>query len=71
MEMHGIQQMLALFFNTPSASSGEISLSRYKTLINAPLHDISNPIKNIQEELPHDVLKEKNVCQKYYCPIIP
>ena len=71
MEMHGIQRMPALFFNTPSASSGEINLSRYKTLINVPLHDISNSIKNIQEELPHDVLQEKNACQKYYCPIIP
>ena len=69
--MHGIQRMLALFFNTPFASSDEINLSRCEILINQPLHDISNHIKNIQEEFPHHVSKEKkNACQKYYCPII-
>ena len=59
MEMHGIQRMPALFFNTPFASPDAINLSRYEILINEPLHDISNHIKNIQEELPHHVPKEK------------
>ena len=61
MEMHGIQRMPALFFNTPFASPDAINLSRYEILINEPLHDTSNHIKNIQEELPHHVPKEKKM----------
>ena len=61
MKMHGIQRMPALFFNTPIASPNEINLSRYEILINEPLHDISNHIKNIQEELLHHVPKEKKM----------
>ena len=64
MEMHGIQRMPTLFFNTPFAWPDEINLSRYKILINEPLHDISNNIKNIQEEFPHHVLKEKKCMSK-------
>ena len=59
MEMHGIQPTPALLFNTPFASSGEINLSRYKILINAPLYDIPNHIKNIQEEFPNQEKKKK------------
>ena len=70
-EMHGIQRMPALSFNTSFASSGKINLSRYKILINASFHDVSNHIKNIQKEFPPDVHKGKSACQKYYCPIIP
>ena len=51
--MHGIQQMSALYFNTPFASADQINLSRYKILINEPLHDISSHVKNIQEEPSH------------------
>ena len=51
MGMHGIKQMLALYFNTPFASADQINLSRYKILINKPPHDILNHMKNIQEEL--------------------
>ena len=61
MEMHGIQLMPALFLNTPFSSPDEINLSRYGILINEPLNDISNHIKNIQEELPHHVPKEKKM----------
>ena len=59
MEMHGIQQVLALYFNTLFASADHINLSRYKILINEPfhvnepLHDILCHVKNIQEEPSH------------------
>ena len=33
MGMYGIQQMSALYFNTPFASADQINLSRYKILI--------------------------------------
>ena len=55
---HGIQEMSALYFKTTFASAGQINLSRCKILINEPLHDISNHIKNIQEELSYHVPKE-------------
>ena len=64
MEMHGIQRMPTLFFNTSFAWPDEINLSRYKIHINEPLHDISNNIKNIQEEFPHHVPKEKKCMSK-------
>ena len=51
--MYGIQQMPALYFNTPFASADQINLSRYKILINEPVHDILSHIRNIQEEPSH------------------
>ena len=61
MGMHEIQQMLALYFKMPFISAEQINLSRYKILINEPLHDISNHTKNIQEELSHHVPKENKI----------
>ena len=53
--------MTALYFKTPFASADQINLSRYKILINEPLHGISNHIKNIQGELSHHVPKENKI----------
>ena len=39
--------------------SGTSNLKKYEILVNEPLHDISNHIKNIQQELPHHVGKDK------------
>ena len=61
MGMHGIQQMPTFYFKMPFASADQINLSRYKILINEPLHDISNHIKNIQEELSHHVPRENKI----------
>ena len=58
--------MLALYFKTPFASSEQINLSRYKILINEPLHNILNHTKNIQEELSHHVPKENNLHVKNF-----
>ena len=54
MEMHGIQQVPALYFNTLFTSADHINLSRYKILINEPLHDILCHVKNIQEQPSRD-----------------
>ena len=59
MEMHGIQRMLVLLFPKPFAKLEDINLGKYEILINEPLHDISNHIKNIQQEIPHHVPKDK------------
>ena len=69
MGMHGIQQMPVLNFKTPFIEADQINLSRYKILINEPLHDLSNHTNTIQEELSHHVPKE-NTCKKYYSYII-
>ena len=53
MEKHGIQQIPALYFNTPFASADPINLSRYKIRINEPFHDILSHVTNIQEETSH------------------
>lgn len=53
--------MLALYINTLFASPGQMKLSRYKILINEPLHDILNHIKNIQEKLSHHVHKDNKI----------
>ena len=59
MTMHGIQRMPALLFPKPFAKLEDLNLERYEILINEPLHDISNHIKNIQQEIPYHVPKEK------------
>ena len=59
METHGIQRMPALLFPKPFANLEDINLEKYEILINEPLHDISNHIKNIQQKIPYHVLKDK------------
>ena len=51
MEMHGIQGMLVFLFPKSFAKLEDINLDKYEILINEPLHDISNHIKNIQQQI--------------------
>ena len=60
-EMHGIQRLPALMFNEPFVSLEDLNLDKYEILVNEPLHDISNHIKNIQVELPNHLDKELKV----------
>ena len=64
LEMHGIQRMPALLFTAPFAQLDSIYLDKYEILVNEPLHDISNHIKNLQHEIPHHVPKEKKALVK-------
>ena len=57
--MHGIRRMPALLLNNPFSSLETSNLKKYEILVNEPLHDISSHIKNIQQELPHHVGKDK------------
>ena len=59
MEMHGIQRMPALLFPKPFAKFEGINPEKYEILINEAFHDISNHIKNIQQEIPYHVPKDK------------
>ena len=45
--MHGIQRMPPFLFPKPFAKLEDINLEKYEILINEPLDDISNHIKNI------------------------
>ena len=57
-EMHDIQRWPALLFYHPEISLSAANLNFYEILNNEPLHDISNHIKNIYEELPYLVEKQ-------------
>ena len=62
--MHGIQRMPALLSSPAFAQLDSIYLDKYRILVNEPLHDISNHIKNLQHEIPHHVPKEKKALVK-------
>ena len=63
-EMHGIQQMPALLLTAPFSQLDNIYLDQCEILVNEPLHDISNHIKNLQHEIPHHVPKDKKALVK-------
>ena len=61
-EMHGIQRLPPLRYDYPNHSMEEMSLSHYEILPNKPLHEVSNYIKNIYQELPsHLTNNEKEI----------
>ena len=61
-EMHGIHRLPALWYDYPNHSMGELNLSHYEILPNEPLHDVSNYIKNVYQELPsHTTNNEKKI----------
>ena len=71
--MYGIQQMPALYFNTPFASADEINQSTYKILINEPLRDIFRKnrhmfLKRIKHTekilLPHHSMEKRHKIQQ-------
>ena len=55
--MHGLQRLPALMFNNPESSLQQLNLQHYEIFNNEPLHDISNHIKNIYNELPRHMEK--------------
>ena len=60
-EMHGVQRLPALLYGYPKKSLGYLNLEQYEMLPNEPLHDMSNYIKNIYQEIPaHFSKNEKN-----------
>ena len=61
-EMHGIHRLPALWYDYPNHSMGELNLSHYEILPNEPLHDVSNYMKNVYQELPsHTTNNEKKI----------
>ena len=58
-EMYGIQQLPALLYGYPKKSLGDLNLEQYEILPNELLHDISNFIKNIYQEIPAHVNKNE------------
>ena len=60
--MHGIQRLPALWYDCLNHSMEELNLSHYEILSNEPLHDVSNYIKTIYQELPsHMTNNEKKI----------
>ena len=57
-EVHGIQSVPALMFSCPNSTLEELNLQMYEVLGTEPLHDISNHVKNLYEEIPFKFEKE-------------
>ena len=57
-EVHGIQSVPALMFSYPNSTLEERNLQMYEALGTEPLHDISNHVKNLYEEIPFKFEKE-------------
>ena len=51
-ELHGVQRVPALLYCDPTASFESLNLESYEALGCEPMHDISNHIANVLEELP-------------------
>ena len=58
-EMHGVQRLPAFLYGYPKKNLGYLNLKQYEMLPNEPLHDISNYIKNIYQEIPAHFSKNK------------
>ena len=57
-KMHGIQRLSAVLFNNHALTLKDIYLEICEILKNEPLHDVSNQIKNLYEEMPNHVPKD-------------
>ncbi|CAG2222039.1 unnamed protein product [Mytilus edulis] len=62
--MHGVTRPPALLMKNPRISTKNLNLESYEILHNEPLHDISNVVKNIIEELPTHI-ENKNVQNEF------
>ena len=58
-EVYGIQRVPALMYNNPLDTLENLNLSKYEILFTEPLHDIGNHIKNLYQEIPYHVSKNK------------
>ena len=58
-EMHGIQRRTALLFEQSNFNLQSLHLESYKILTREPLHEFMNYFKNLYEELPLHLPKEK------------
>ena len=57
-EVHGIQRVPVLMFSCPNSTLEELNLQMYEVPGTEPLHDISNHVKNLNEEIPFKFEKE-------------
>ena len=58
-EVHGVQRVPALMYNNPLDTLASLNLLKYEILLTEPLHDISNQTKNLYQEIPYHVPKNK------------
>ncbi|XP_065661972.1 uncharacterized protein LOC136084831 [Hydra vulgaris] len=64
-ELHGIQRLPALMCTKSFECFDSSNLTDYEILVNEPLHDISNHIKNLQKEIPfHLEMRVKPIVQQ-------
>ena len=53
--LHGMQRLPALMYDHPTFNLSDLNFADYEILCHEPLHDISNHIKNLYDELAHHV----------------
>ena len=53
--LHSMQRLPALMYNHPTSDLSDLNLVNYDILCHVPLHEISNHIKNLYNELFHHV----------------
>ena len=63
--MHGIQRVPSLLFNSPNGDINNMHLMHYEILPCEPLHDIENHIKNLFEEIPHHMGNDKKMINDF------
>ena len=61
-ELRGVQRVPALLYSNPSVSFESLNLQSYEALGCEPMHDISNHIANVLEELPNHLKGEAKSC---------
>jgi len=59
--LQGVQGVPALLYSSSTSSFQDHSIDSYEALACEPMHDISNHIGNILEELPNHITKEQKV----------
>ena len=65
--MCGIQRVPSLLYEKPDAELSEYNLENYEVLLNEPMHDISNYIKNLFEEIPYYIKDKEAKCNLKEC----
>jgi len=58
-ELKGVQRVPALLFLNPTEKMANLNIASYEALPCEPMHDISNHIGNILEEIPSHLTKEQ------------
>ena len=69
-EVHEIKRVPTLMYNNPLDTLESLNLSKYEILFTEPFNDIRNHIKNVYQEIPYYVPKNKKKDAKQILDIL-